>query len=81
IFISKENSSGFEEREKIKISSINGEIESEVHVDHNLKKDEAYIFMQWNSKQGNPNFLTNNFVSDIGGQVAYYDTFINIKKN
>ncbi|MGL5053447.1 MAG: molybdopterin-dependent oxidoreductase [Cetobacterium sp.] len=80
IFISKENSDGFEEREKIKISSINGEIESEIYIDNNLKKDEAYIFMQWNSKQGNPNFLTNNFISDIGGQVAYYDTFINIKK-
>lgn len=37
--------------------------------------------MQWSEKQGNPNFLTDNISSDIGGQVAYYDTFINISKN
>lgn len=80
IFISKENSAGFEEGEKVKVISKNGEIKSELRVDQELKKDESYIFMKWNSKQGNPNFLTNNFVSDIGGQVAYYDTFINIKK-
>ncbi|MGL5356065.1 MAG: molybdopterin-dependent oxidoreductase [Cetobacterium sp.] len=80
IFISRENSSGFEEGENVKVISKNGEIKSELRIDQELKKDEAYIFMRWNSRQGNPNFLTNNFVSDIGGQVAYHDTFINIKK-
>ncbi|MGL5639761.1 MAG: molybdopterin-dependent oxidoreductase [Cetobacterium sp.] len=80
IFISKGNSSDLEEGEIVLVSSPNGEIKSVVNIDLDLKKDEAYIFMQWSAKQGNPNFLTNSLSSDIGGQVAYYDTFINIKK-
>ena len=36
--------------------------------------------MQWSKKQGNPNFLTPSLSSDIGGQVAYYDTFVSIEK-
>ncbi|MGL4653971.1 molybdopterin-dependent oxidoreductase [Cetobacterium sp.] len=80
IFISKENSSDLEEGEIVLVSSPNGAIKSVVNIDSDLKKDEAYIFMQWSAKQGNPNFLTNSLSSDIGGQVAYYDTFINIKK-
>lgn len=80
IFMSKENSSDLEEGEIVLVSSPNGAIKSVVNIDSDLKKDEAYIFMQWSAKQGNPNFLTNSLSSDIGGQVAYYDTFINIKK-
>ena len=81
IYISKENLGNFKEGDIVTISSQNGSIESEIKIDKNLKKDEAYIFMQWSKKQGNPNFLTNSFSSDIGGQVAYYDTFISIKKS
>ncbi len=81
IYISKENSENFMEGEIVNVSSKNGSITSQIKIDSNLKKDEAYIFMQWSEKQGNPNFLTDNISSDIGGQVAYYDTFINISKN
>ncbi|MGL5984241.1 MAG: molybdopterin-dependent oxidoreductase, partial [Cetobacterium sp.] len=80
IYISVQNSSGLEEGDIVKVTSSNGVIESIVNIDKNLKKNEAYIFMKWNSVQGNPNYLTNSYASDIGGQVAYYDTFINIKK-
>ena len=80
IFISNQNSEGLKEGEIVTVSSRNGSINSIVNIDLNLKKDEAYIFMQWSKAQGNPNFLTNSLSSDIGGQVAYYDTFINIKK-
>ncbi|WP_047394748.1 molybdopterin-dependent oxidoreductase [Cetobacterium sp. ZOR0034] len=80
IFISHENSEKLEEGDIVLVSSKNGSIKSKIKFDFDLKKDEAYIFMQWSKAQGNPNFLTNSLASDIGGQVAYYDTFINIKK-
>ena len=81
IYISKENMKNLQEGDIVIVSSKNGSITSKVKIDNNLKKDEAYIFMQWSKKQGNPNFLTNSLSSDIGGQVAYYDTFINIRKS
>lgn len=80
IYISKENIESFQEGDTVTVSSQNGNILSQIKIDYNLKKDEAYIFMQWSKKQGNPNFLTSSLSSDIGGQVAYYDTFINISK-
>ena len=81
IYLSVKNIENFQEGEIVIVSSQNGSILSQVKIDSNLKKDEAYIFMQWSKKQGNPNFLTNSLSSDIGGQVAYYDTFINIRKS
>ena len=80
IYISKHNLDIFKTGDKVLVKSKNGEILSEINIDLNLKKDEAYIFMKWSSKQGNPNFLTDSLISDIGGQVAYYDTFIKIEK-
>lgn len=81
IYLSVKNIENFQEGEIVIVSSQNGSILSQVKIDSNLKKDEAYIFMQWSKKQGNPNFLTNSLSSDIGGQVAYYDTFVNIRKS
>lgn len=80
IYISIENLSNLQEGDIVIVFSKKGSILSQLKVDSTLKKDEAYIFMQWSKKQGNPNFLTSSIPSDIGGQVAYYDTFINIKK-
>ena len=81
IYISKENLGSLQEGEIVVVSSKNGSIKSKIEIDYKLKKDEAYIFMQWSKKQGNPNFLTESLSSDIGGQVAYYDTFISIEKS
>ncbi|WP_376774602.1 molybdopterin dinucleotide binding domain-containing protein [Clostridium thailandense] len=43
---------------------------------------DSYIHMEvgWWEKSSNPNFLIENNVSDMGGQVAYNDTFVEIKK-
>lgn len=79
IFISPLNFNNYTEGDIVKVSSKNGNIYSQIFIDSSLKLNEAYIFMKWHNKQGNPNFLTDNLTSDIGGQVAYYDTFINIK--
>lgn len=80
LFISDKNSINYTEGDIVKVSSKNGSIYSQLFIDPSLRLNEAYIFMKWNNQQGNPNFLTENLVSDIGGQVAYYDTFINIAK-
>ena len=80
IYISSENLGEFKEGDTVVVSSKNGSIHSQLKIDNTLKKDEAYIFMQWSKKQGNPNFLTPSLSSDIGGQVAYYDTFVSIEK-
>ncbi|MBC2851880.1 molybdopterin-dependent oxidoreductase [Cetobacterium sp. 8H] len=79
LFISPLNFNDYTEGDIVKVSSKNGSIYSQIFIDPSLKQNEAYIFMKWNNKQGNPNFLTDSLISDIGGQVAYYDTFINIK--
>lgn len=80
LYVSPNRIKGYEVGEVVKIYSIYGEIETEIHVDKTLSDDLVYIYAIWSKKNGNPNFLTYNGKSDMGGQVTFYDTFVNIKK-
>ena len=81
LYVSPNRLKGYEVGEVVKIYSVYGEIETEIHVDETLSDDLVYIYAIWSKKNGNPNFLTYNGKSEMGGQVTFYDTFINIRKN
>ena len=38
------------------------------------------MYVGWWTKHGNPNYLTNSDISDIGGQVAYNETNVDLIK-
>ncbi len=64
----------------ITLKSHNGEIDVQVNINTKLLDNVVHMEVGWWEKSSNPNFLTENAVSDMGGQVAYNDTFIEIKK-
>lgn len=80
IYVSKKNMNNFIEGEKVQVVSKYGKIESEIYLDDTLKENTAYIFIGWHHRHGNPNFLTENGSSEMGGQINYCDTFIKILK-
>ncbi|EGT3617209.1 molybdopterin oxidoreductase [Clostridium perfringens] len=68
------------EGEKIKLKSSNGEIIVKCYLDNGVHNYVVLMHVGWWKKHGNPNFLTQSGISDMGGQVTYNDTFIEIKK-
>ena len=38
------------------------------------------MYVGWWKKHGNPNFVASSGVSDIGGQITYNETFVDIIK-
>lgn len=68
------------EGDRVKLESKNGEIEVEIIINENIPDNIVHMYTGWWEKHGNPNFLTECLPSDMGGQIAYYDTFIEIVK-
>ena len=69
-----------QENEVIKVKSQNGEIKACAIIDKTMLPGVLNIYQGWWQKHGNPNYLINSDISDFGGQVAYYDTFVEIEK-
>lgn len=80
LYVGEENIEGYQEGEEVKISSKYGKIQCSIHLDKTLPKDLVYMLSGWHHRHGNPNFLTFNGSSEMGGQAAFYDTFIRIDK-
>lgn len=78
LYVGKENMRSHTEGERVTLTSKYGRIECTIHLDETLREDMVYMYAGWNHKHGNPNFLTYNGSSEMGGQVTYYDTFIKI---
>lgn len=78
LYVGKNNLDGYIEGDKVRLSSKFGEISCTIHLDDTLKDSIVYMYAGWNHKHGNPNFLTYNGSSEMGGQVTYYDTFVRI---
>jgi len=78
LYVGEGNLKGYREGDVVKLTSKYGGIECSIHLDKTLKDDLVYMYAGWNHKHGNPNFLTYNGSSEMGGQVSYYDTFVNI---
>ncbi len=58
----------------VKNEKANFEAEVEVKGDDEV----VYIYSGYHLKHGNPNILTSSKRSDLGGQVSYYETFVEI---
>lgn len=78
LYVGVENMKSHRAGERITLSSKYGRIECTIHLDETLRGDIVYMYAGWNHKHGNPNFLTYNGSSEMGGQVTYYDTFVKI---
>ena len=68
------------DKEVVKLKSETGFIEVQVNIDESIGNNIAMMYVGWWEKHGNPNFITVSGISDIGGQVTYNDTFIEIEK-
>lgn len=67
--------------DRVILKSCNGEIEVQVRLSEKVPNNIVHMYTGWWQKHGNPNFLTANFSSDMGGQVAYHETFVEIEKD
>ena len=65
--------------EKVKLKSKTGEITAICSLDNGVQDYVALMYVGWWKKHGNPNFLTESGISDMGGQITYNETFIEIE--
>lgn len=66
--------------EIIYLKSENGQIKVKINIDKSIGYNIVMMFVGWWERHGNPNFLTNSGISDIGGQITYNETFVEIIK-
>ncbi len=64
----------------VSLQSENGKINVQIVIDNNVKDNIVQMHVGWWKKHGNPNFITSSNVSDLGGQVTYNETFVDIIK-
>lgn len=69
-----------ENKDKVTLKSVNGNIDVELNIDNDIGDSIIMMHVGWWKKHGNPNYLTNSGISDIGGQVTYNETFVDIVK-
>ena len=67
--------------EIIYLKSENGQIKVKINIDKSIGDNIVMMFVGWWERHGNPNFLTNSGISDIGGQITYNETFVEIIKS
>ncbi|MBM7834052.1 molybdopterin-dependent oxidoreductase [Clostridium sardiniense] len=65
--------------ETVNLKSTNGAIKVEIIIDESVIDDVVMMYVGWWNKHGNPNLLTESGISDIGGQVTYNETFVEIE--
>ncbi|WP_302579420.1 molybdopterin-dependent oxidoreductase [Clostridium saudiense] len=66
--------------EIVYLKSENGQIKVRIKIDSSISDKVVMMFVGWWEKHGNPNVLTNSGISDIGGQITYNETFVDIIK-
>lgn len=62
------------------LKSNNGEINVKLNIDNIVSDYVVLMYVGWWTKHGNPNYLTDSGISDIGGQVTYNETKVEIIK-
>lgn len=70
---------GFKNGEIIAIESIKGKIQVQLQIDDHIGNDIVMMYVGWWKRHGNPNWITESGISDIGGQVTYNETFVRLK--
>lgn len=71
---------GIEDKEVVGLKNKNISIDVEINIDNNIGDNIVMMYVGWWKKHGNPNFIINGGISDIGGQVTYHETFVDIIK-
>ena len=66
--------SNINNNEIIYLKSENGQIKVKINIDKSIGDNIVMMFVGWWERHGNPNFLTNSGISDIGGQITYNET-------
>ncbi|WP_195244805.1 molybdopterin-dependent oxidoreductase [Clostridium celatum] len=66
--------------ETVKIKSNNGCIKVKITIDDSIGDNIVMMYVGWWKEHGNPNYITYSGISDIGGQVTYNETFVEINK-
>ncbi|SCJ39314.1 Formate dehydrogenase H [uncultured Clostridium sp.] len=66
--------------EIVYLKSENGQIKVRIKIDSSISDKVVMMFVGWWENHGNPNVLTNSGISDIGGQITYNETFVDIIK-
>lgn len=69
-----------ENNEIVYLKSERGEIKVEIIIDDCISDNIVMMYVGWWGKHGNPNYITNSDISDIGGQITYNETFVDIIK-
>lgn len=68
------------DEEIVILKNKNGEIKVKIKIDNKVSDFIILMYVGWWTKHGNPNYLTNSDISDIGGQVAYNETNVDLIK-
>jgi len=70
-----------ENGDKAILTSEKGQIEVHILLSEDVPNNIIYMHTGWWEKHGNPNFLTANISSEMGGQIAYYEVTVAIEKS
>ena len=66
--------------EIVYLKSDSGQIKVKIIIDDCISDNIVMMYVGWWEKHGNPNYITNSDISDIGGQITYNETFVDIIK-
>ncbi|MGL4913545.1 MAG: molybdopterin-dependent oxidoreductase [Romboutsia sp.] len=69
-----------ENNEVVSLKSKHAKINVQINIDDSVSDYVVKMYAGWWKKHGNPNFLIEGGISDMGGQVVYNETFVDIIK-
>lgn len=70
----------FSDGDIVYLESEEGKIKVKLKVDDMVGDNIVMMYVGWWKKNGNPNYIINSGISDVGGQVTYNETFVSIIK-
>lgn len=82
IYISSDDATKYElkDNDNIKLKNSTGEIESRIKISDMVAKGVLLVYKNRLSAKGWTNMLTSNIATDSNTGLAYYDTFVDLKK-
>lgn len=70
----------FEDGENVILKSSSGSIEVNLKIDDSISDNVVMMYVGWWKKHGNPNWILDSGISDIGGQVTYNENWVELYK-
>ncbi|MGL6105427.1 molybdopterin-dependent oxidoreductase [Romboutsia sp.] len=69
-----------ENNEVVSLRSKDIDIQVEINIDNSISDNVVMMYAGWWKEHGNPNYLIVSDISDMGGQITYNETFVDIMK-